>query len=312
MSLTGYFAHLDFIQPLKIELENAARESKGRSPLRIIAVYDRLFLCEGDPIESIWAQNIWYDAQRISFDSIKDGANKLKAIQRNWAAFHYSHHRRLELITGLLPHISNKRLPFMAAFPKAAMGAFTLIEQNLMLASSHTSSPWPHGQLEFDEDKTSPPSRAYLKLWEVFTRLGTHPKPGELCLDLGASPGGWTWVLAGIGTKVVAFDRAPLTPTLMTHPGVEFKSGDAFAAKPSSYPEADWIFSDLICYPTKLLEFLSPWLDDEKPRNFVCTVKLQGENPYEILQQFKSIPKSKVIHLYHNKHEVTWILLNRS
>jgi integrase len=50
---------------------------------------------------------------------------------------------------------------------------------------------------------TPKPSRAYLKLWELFTLIGEHPRPGELCLDLGSSPGGWTWVLQRLGARVV-------------------------------------------------------------------------------------------------------------
>jgi len=313
MRLTAYFAHLDFIQPLEIELRSASlNHSKAQAPCKIIAQYDRLFLCEGEPVDSVWAQNIWVNPQWISFDSIKDAATKLKTMQRNWTGFHFAHHRRLELITQQLPYISDKRLAFMAEVPKSPMGAFTLIEPNLMLAASHTSSPWPHGRMEFNEDKESPPSRAYLKLWEIFTRLQITPKPGEICMDLGASPGGWTWVLAGLDANVIAFDRAPLTENLMADPRVQFKKGDAFAAQPSEYPQVDWIFSDLICYPEKLLEYLQPWLLDSKPRNFVCTIKLQGENPYEVLNKFKAINHSQIIHLYHNKHEVTWILLNQS
>ena len=49
------------------------------------------------------------------------------------------------------------------------------------------------------EDKEGPPNRAYLKLWEALVRLRRWPGPGERCLDLGASPGGWTYVLAKLG-----------------------------------------------------------------------------------------------------------------
>jgi len=30
------------------------------------------------------------------------------------------------------------------------------------------------------------------KLWEALTRIGRWPGPGEVALDLGAAPGGWT------------------------------------------------------------------------------------------------------------------------
>ncbi len=299
MSLVGYFAHLDFVSQLQAELQN------------IEAQHDRLFLCRGPMQESIWAQNIWRNPQWIEFDSIKDGAKKLTAIQRNWGPYGVNHFRRLELITQSLPFISNKRLAFLAPLPKHNMGAFSLIEPNLILASSSTSSPWPNGSMEFEEDKTSPPSRAYLKLWDLFTRLPIYPSPGDVCLDLGASPGGWTWVLAKLGARVIAIDRAELSPALMSNQNIQFMRGDAFKVTPEMYPEVKWVFSDLICYPEKLYEFLQVWLADSKPRYFVCTIKLQGDHHYDWINKFQAIPHSKVVHLYHNKHEVTWLLFPR-
>ena len=63
----------------------------------------------------------------------------------------------------------------------------------------------------------APPNRAYLKLWEALTLAanmpdGRMPRPGELCLDLGSSPGGWSWVLQKLGARVISVDKAPLDP----------------------------------------------------------------------------------------------------
>jgi len=300
MTLTAYLAHLDFKDQLAQELQN------------VKACYDRLFLCEGPYQDAIWAQNTWYNPEFIEIQSIGDGAKKLKSKQRNWAPYHYDHSRRLNLMAEALPHVSAKRITFGAPLPTQPMGGFTLVEPNLLLAASETSSPWPNGSMEFLEDKVSPPSRAYLKLWDLFTRIPIHPVKNDICLDLGASPGGWTWVLAHLGAKVIAVDRSPLQNLLMENPLVTFRKGDAFKLTPKDHPEVNWVFSDLICYPEKLYEFLMPWISDSKPRNFVMTIKFQGENPYAILELFKSIPGSKITHLYHNKHEVTWMLLQNS
>ena len=97
------------------------------------------------------------------------------------------------------------------------------------------SEPGCLGEYEFEEDKRSPPSRAYLKLWELFTRLGYWPQAGDRVLDLGCSPGGWTWVLATqLGAMVVAVDRSPLARNLMEHRNVEFLKGDAFTLTPQA------------------------------------------------------------------------------
>ena len=50
------------------------------------------------------------------------------------------------------------------------------------------------------------PSRAFAKLTEALARLGHWMGPGERCVDLGASPGGWSFVALGKGAQVIAVD----------------------------------------------------------------------------------------------------------
>jgi 23S rRNA (cytidine2498-2'-O)-methyltransferase len=174
-----------------------------------------------------------------------------------------------------------------------------------MIASANSSSPVPNGEYNFIETK-EPPSRAYLKLWEVLTRIGHMPKAGDRCLELGASPGSWTWVLSSLGANVIAVDRAPLERTF---PNVQFLKKDAFQLHPDDFKEIDWVFSDLICFPEKLLSWIQLWLNQGSKANFICTLKFQGEDQYEVIEEFKKIPGIELMHLYHNKHELTMVLL---
>ena len=129
------------------------------------------------------------------------------------------HHRRAALIQERLPHVSAKPIVFPAAAPTAPLGSWTLLAPDRLLAAAQCSSPFPNGEVQFVEDKTGPPNRAYLKLWEALVRLRRWPQPGERCLDLGASPGGWTWVLAKLGANVIAIDKAPLDPRIARDAG---------------------------------------------------------------------------------------------
>ena len=70
------------------------------------------------------------------------------------------------------------------------------------------------------------------KLWESFTLLPKRPGPGDLCLDLGSAPGGWTWVLASLGAQVFSIDKAPLAPQVDHMPGVSHCIGSGFALDP--------------------------------------------------------------------------------
>ena len=283
-------------------LEELPPRAEVREPLVLVR--------EGAP-ETLpaWAANVWLEPAFMPIASIGDAAKKLKALQRNWALCPTLHHRRAALIAEKLPKVSAKPLVFGQPAPTSPLGSWTLWDEHTLLASARCSSPFANGDIQFVEDREGPPSRAYLKLWEVFTRLGLAPKPGELCLDLGASPGGWTFVLASLGARVFAVDKAPLDPRLEKLPNVETCLGSAFGLDPRHAGAVDWLFSDVICYPERLLAYVTRWLELGQCRNLVCTVKLQGPGIPEALAGFRAIPGSSLTHLCHNKHELTWVKL---
>jgi 23S rRNA (cytidine2498-2'-O)-methyltransferase len=190
---------------------------------------ERLLVAAGPPRPVAWAQNIWLDPIEIAIDSIGDAARKLRAIQRNWAVYAPHLHRRATLIQAQLPAVSAKPLVFGTPAPAAPLGSWTLLDANTVLAAPRCTSPFPNGELRFAEDRSGPPSRAYLKLWEALTVIGARPAPGEICLDLGSSPGGWSWALAQIGARVISVDKAPLAPEIARLPGVEAVAESAFA-----------------------------------------------------------------------------------
>jgi 23S rRNA (cytidine2498-2'-O)-methyltransferase len=68
-------------------------------------------------------------------------------------------------------------------------------------------SPYPKGEIPVASDKAAP-SRAFSKLLEAEQRLGCRIRPGETCVDLGASPGSWSYVALNRGARVIAVDRA--------------------------------------------------------------------------------------------------------
>jgi 23S rRNA (cytidine2498-2'-O)-methyltransferase len=286
-----------------------ALEELRRAGVRVAAVHDRLLIAEGDRAACAWAANVWHDVQEVTIDSIGDGAQKLRAVQRNWAAYAPVHHRRAALIRDRLPHVSAKPLPFPAALPAAPLGSWTLLAADRLLYAARCSSPFPNGEVAFIEDRAGPPSRAYLKLWEAFTRLGARPHAGALCLDLGATPGGWTWVLANLGTRVIAVDKAPLDAAVAAMPGVTWRGESAFALDPASFARLDWLCADIICYPARLLKLVQRWLAAGDVRNFVCTLKFQGGTDHDTAAAFAAIPGSCLFHAHHNKHELTWALL---
>lgn len=273
--------------------------------------HGRLILCAGAPRPSAWAQDVWLAPQHHVVGSINDAANVLRAVQRNWVPFGDAHHRRLALIGEALPPIKARAWTFPSPLPSAPLGAYTLLARDRLLFSAKRQSPFPHGEVEFAEDREGPPSRAYRKLWEVFTLLQDQPSPGQRCLDIGASPGGWTWVLAKLGAQVTSVDKAPLAPAIAALPNVHTIVGSAFALRPEDYVRApfDWFFSDVICYPARLLTMVQAWMALGAAKRFVCTLKFQGETDHATVAAFAAIPGSRLMHLSHNRHELTWVKL---
>lgn len=264
-----------------------------------------------------WARTSFLKPFILHFDSIGEAASGLKEIQRNWAPYQYQNFRRAALIQDKLPYINLKVRKFPVEIPKNPIGVYTLIDDKTILASALTSSYIPAGRIEFVEDHINPPSRAYLKIQESLTmaRLlfdAELPGPESRCFEAGACPGGWTWVLVNLGSQVYAVDRAELAPSLMGNPLVTFQAHDAFTLKPEDIGKCDWVFSDVICYPERLLEWVKVWLDSGLTKNMICTIKMQGEIDYEVVKQFAAIPDSRVVHLNYNKHELTWIHCEKS
>lgn len=90
----------------------------------------------------------------------------------------------------------------------------------LATSDPRDSSPWPMGvpRLKMHADA---PSRSALKLEEAILTLLTADERTQLlregmrAADLGAAPGGWTWVLTRHKLQVTAIDNGPLRPHVM-------------------------------------------------------------------------------------------------
>lgn len=293
-------------------LEAQLREELQRQGVVPSVEHGRLLIADGSAVPAAWSANIWHDCVELPVASIGSAAKALRDIQRNWAMYAPFHHRRAALIQEKLPHVSAKPIVFPATAPEAPLGSWTLLAPDRLLAAAHCSAPFPNGEVVFVEDRAGPPNRAYLKLWEALVRMRRWPQPGERCLDLGASPGGWTYVLAKLGAEVVAIDKAPLDPRVAAMPGVAWRGESAFGLDPVSVGPVDWLFSDIVCYPARLLTLVERWRASGLVKNFVCTLKFQGETDHGSAAAFAAIPGAVVQHLHHNKHELTFALLEQA
>ncbi|MBQ5781492.1 MAG: SAM-dependent methyltransferase [Spirochaetaceae bacterium] len=258
-----------------------------------------------------WCKCQFRNPEILEFSSISEGANSLKQMMRNWGDYQSGNFRRSALIAEKLPYVNRKPRQFPFEIPKSEMGIWTLLSPEKILFSRETSAPLPAGHLEFIENHVDPPSRAYLKLQEALTLFQYHfndfPCRDSLCFDGGACPGGWSYVLLNLGCKVTACDRSPLDARLMKNPNLNFVTHDAFTLPIDEISRYRWIFSDVICYPNRLYQWVRSILEKNPAVNMICTVKMQGETDFAAADEFSKIPNSKVLHLNYNKHELTFM-----
>lgn len=283
------------------------RQALGDS---LLAVYGDLFLARGPLRLAPFAQNIWYHVELLNIQSIGEAVRALRSRQRNWWYVEQDGlNRRMALIQEQLPKIDREPVHFPAPPRTAPLGSYTLLDANTLLLAKNCLSSYPNGLVDLVQDHVNPPSRAYLKLCEALLLYGTLPQRGERCLDLGAAPGGWTYVLDSLGCSITAIDRAPLDARLMHKPNIRYLKQDAFSFKPDTEEQAwDWLFSDVICYPDKLLALVQAWLASGKVRHLIVTIKFQGPTNHDVIAGFAGIPGGRLMHLSYNKHELTFMI----
>ncbi|MFZ3228595.1 MAG: SAM-dependent methyltransferase [Pseudobdellovibrio sp.] len=287
---------LDFEKELESEL--------ALNNYKIIYKNSKIFIVDSLLIKPIWAQDWWPNSTGISFDS---KSSIIKVLKSKPVLGHYynAEHKLGKNIVSEIRNFEKKRIEFKSDF-KFKYFNWTLVD-NFLIVCDTPSSRYPSGWHEFAEDKEFPPNRAYLKLWEVFTLYDIHLDKSESVIDVGSSPGGWSWVLSQLSKKVYSIDRAELDPKISNIKNIEFSKQDAFNLDYEKLKDCTWLFSDIICTPDRLYELVTDCMQNSSIQNFICTLKFKGACDFDIIKKFLEIENSRIIHLYQNKNEVTWI-----
>lgn len=174
------------------------------------------------------------------------------------------------------------------------------VSRAISLAPGGRTRTRVHGEL---------PSRSARKLEEALLWMGTGPGPGETCVDLGAAPGGWTFVLANRGAHVTAVDLAQLDPKLLQRRTVRVARQNAFQYQPED--PVDWLFCDMAYRPLEVAALLAKWARSRWARLLVANIKLPMTRKAEILWRVKQIltdggwRELRAKQLYHDRDEVT-------
>ena len=186
----------------------------------------------------------------------------------------------------------------------------------LARSDPHDSAPWPLGipRLRMHADA---PSRSALKLEEALLVLLDEDERSRLlqpdmrAADLGAAPGGWTWVLTRQGLRVTAIDNGPLRPRVLESGRVEHLRADGFTWQPSQ--PLDWMVCDMVEQPRRVAERMATWLREGWCRQTIFNLKLPMKKRWQetqlCLQLFAEQADKPLTlrarQLYHDREEIT-------
>jgi 23S rRNA (cytidine2498-2'-O)-methyltransferase len=175
---------------------------------------------------------------------------------------------------------------------------------------------------------TGAPSRSVLKLDEAFgvllrpdeqkrwLRAGTH------AVDLGAAPGGWSFLLAKRGIRVLAVDRAKLAREVLATGLVTHVSDNAYQYAPPR--PTDLLVCDVVDQPQRIARLMTRWLGDGMAKRAIFNLKLPMKRRWAMVRECLDFVRTEMTRrgvadddlilrckqLYHDRREVS-VLLGR-
>ena len=189
----------------------------------------------------------------------------------------------------------------------------------LGISDPANSAPWPMGIPRLKAVHGAP-SRSAQKLAEALQVFLTPEERDERLhegitgVDLGAAPGGWTWVLVRHGLQVTAIDNGKLAPEVMASGQVEHLRADGLTWRPRR--PVHWLVCDMVEKPARVAALMADWLAGEHCSELVFNLKLPMKKRYEELELCKGLIAERLAReqmpyalsirqLYHDREEVT-------
>ena len=182
------------------------------------------------------------------------------------------------------------------------------------------AAPWPMGIARL-RMPAGAPSRSALKLAEAMMQFvpGRAFAPGLAAVDLGASPGGWTWQLVKRGFHVIAVDNGSMDARLMDSGQVKHRRDDGFHFRPVD--PVDWMVCDMVESPSRIARLVSKWIAQGWCKECIFNLKLPMKKRWEEVERCRSIIDEalggagyylRFKQLYHDREEVTGYLARRA
>jgi 23S rRNA (cytidine2498-2'-O)-methyltransferase len=215
---------------------------------------------------------------------------------------------------------NDQRLPRLHVFFTDSATAW------LGISEPGNSSSWPMGIPRL-RSVPGAPSRSAQKLAEALHVFLTDEEradrlhEGITGADLGAAPGGWTWVLVRHGLQVVAIDNGKLSEAVMATGQVEHLRADGLSWRPRR--PVHWLVCDMAEKPARVAALMADWLAEGHCSEIIFNLKLPMKKRYEEVELCRELIETRLDEaqvpytlafrqLYHDREEVTGHLRRRA
>ncbi|HTJ96664.1 MAG TPA: 23S rRNA (cytidine(2498)-2'-O)-methyltransferase RlmM [Rhodocyclaceae bacterium] len=190
------------------------------------------------------------------------------------------------------------------------------------IADPHNSATWPMGipRLRSSNDAPSRSAQKLVEALHVFLspeEQADQLHEGITAVDLGAAPGGWTWVLVRHGVQVTAIDNGALAPILQKDSRVEHLRVDGIHWRPKR--PVHWLVCDMVDKPARIAGLMADWFVGGHCSSAIFNLKLPMKKRYEEVELCRDLimdalakkhikAELSVRQLYHDREEVTCYL----
>ena len=122
-------------------------------------------------------------------------------------------------------------------------------------------------------------SRAYFKTSEALLWSRLPVRAGDICVEIGAAPGGSAQALLQKGCHVIAVDPAEMDPRLSGYPRLTHIKKRGREVPKKEFSRARWLFADLNVAPKFTLDTVEEIVSNDAVhfRGMVLTLKLMDE-----------------------------------
>jgi len=130
------------------------------------------------------------------------------------------------------------------------------------------------------------PSRAWAKIEEAIRWSGLAPRPGEIAVEIGSSPGGASYALLERGLHVHGIDPGEMAPIVRDHPRFVHHALPAAEVPKHALPKQyQWLASDVNLAPMVALKYVERMvaLAHGGLRGAFITLKLNDDGVFEAL-----------------------------